>query len=119
MSKRDEVKELADRLWRLKTSLCRLPLSPIDRHRRIAGYKDTKRRREYFAAREALILANLGLAAELTKRYRRYHDHDDLEQESLVALMRAVDGFDPTRGICFSGFAQLTQPRVQYLCRSD
>lgn len=58
------------------------------------------------ALRDALISANLGLAHQLARRFaNRGEAHDDLVQVASLALVKAVDRFDPTRGTTFSSFA--------------
>jgi RNA polymerase sigma-B factor len=54
--------------------------------------------------REQLIEHHRPLAASLIRRIRCRWD-EDLEQVALVGLMKAVDRFDPTRGIGFPTFA--------------
>lgn len=59
--------------------------------------------------RNDLVLANQGLAVAFARRYRdRGVPAADLEQVALEALVRAVDRFDPHRGIRFSTFAGRT-----------
>jgi RNA polymerase sigma-B factor len=47
----------------------------------------------------------LPLARKLAGRYRNVEDIDELEQVAAIGLMKAVDRFDPERGIAFSSFA--------------
>ncbi|GIF76447.1 SigB/SigF/SigG family RNA polymerase sigma factor [Asanoa siamensis] len=58
------------------------------------------------AARERAIEAWLPLARHLA---RRYHNHgepaDDLVQTAAVGLIKAIDRFEPERGIEFTGYA--------------
>lgn len=61
-------------------------------------------------AREQFISANVRLVAAIAQRYasRRHDpgmDFDDLMQEGMIGLMRAVDRFDPQRGNRFSTHA--------------
>jgi len=56
--------------------------------------------------REALIERYLPLARHLARRYKRGNaELDDLNQVAAFALVKAVDRFDPDRGIAFSSFA--------------
>ncbi|MGW4465039.1 SigB/SigF/SigG family RNA polymerase sigma factor [Micromonospora sp. NPDC004704] len=56
--------------------------------------------------RDEVIRAFLPLARHLAARYSgRGEPLDDLVQTATVALIRAVDRFDPTFGIAFVGFA--------------
>jgi RNA polymerase sigma factor (sigma-70 family) len=59
------------------------------------------------SAREALILANLGLAVEIARRFRSPGmATDDLLQEAKLGLVRAADRFDPETHRCrFSSYA--------------
>jgi RNA polymerase sigma-B factor len=58
------------------------------------------------SAREDLIRRYLPLARNLALRYRRGPDPlDDLLQEAGLALVKAVDRFDPERGVPFSAYA--------------
>ncbi|MGH3728532.1 MAG: RNA polymerase sigma factor SigF [Micromonosporaceae bacterium] len=48
----------------------------------------------------------LPLAEHLAARFRnRGEPDDDLRQVAAVGLLKAIDGFDPTRGVDFSGYA--------------
>jgi RNA polymerase sigma-B factor len=61
------------------------------------------------AEREELITSNLGLANQLARRFlHRGEPLDDLVQVASVALVKAVDRFDPTRGVDFPAFATRT-----------
>ena len=57
-------------------------------------------------ARERMIERHLPLADSLTRRYRHTSEPlDDLVQVARIGLMKAVDRWDPDRGIAFSTFA--------------
>jgi RNA polymerase sigma-B factor len=57
-------------------------------------------------AREELVERYLGLARHLARRYQRAGvGLDDLEQVAGLALVRAIDAFDLTRGTRFSSYA--------------
>jgi RNA polymerase sigma-B factor len=57
-------------------------------------------------AREALVERFLPLARSLARRYRGGSEPlEDLEQVASLALVRAIDGFDPTRETAFSSYA--------------
>jgi RNA polymerase sigma-B factor len=62
------------------------------------------------AVRERVILAHLGLADRLAARYRGRPNTtgDDLRQTARVALIAAVDRYDPDRGTPFVPFAIAT-----------
>jgi RNA polymerase sigma-B factor len=56
--------------------------------------------------RDALIERFMPLARSLARRYRRGPEPlEDLEQVASLALLRAVEGFDPTRELAFSSYA--------------
>jgi RNA polymerase sigma-B factor len=58
------------------------------------------------AVRDELVLEFHDLARSLARRYRgRGEPIDDLEQVALLGLVKAVDRFDPDRGIAFPNFA--------------
>jgi len=57
-------------------------------------------------AREAAVARFLPLARSLARRYSGGSEPlEDLEQVACLALVRAVDGFDPTRGTAFTSYA--------------
>src|SRR5919108_717106 len=57
-------------------------------------------------AKLALAEANLRLVVSVAKRYaRRGLDMADLVQEGNLGLLRAIDGFEPERGVRFSTYA--------------
>jgi RNA polymerase sigma-B factor len=61
------------------------------------------------AIREELVQRNLPFAKRLAGRYRGASESfDDLLQVASLALVNAVDRFDPDRGIPFSAFASPT-----------
>ncbi|MFF5176467.1 SigB/SigF/SigG family RNA polymerase sigma factor [Micromonospora sp. NPDC000316] len=58
------------------------------------------------ALRDRTIEAWLPLTRHLARRYMgRGAPDDDLNQIAVVGLIKAVDHFDPTRGVDFSGYA--------------
>lgn len=51
----------------------------------------------------------MGLAIHIAKRYNvRAGRDDDIEQVAMLALVKAVDRFDPSRGVPFAAFAGRT-----------
>lgn len=72
---------------------------PDDRFHEFARTRDRDLRNE-------LILAHRDLARALARRYQgRGESADDLEQVALIGLVKAVERFDPERGVAFSTFA--------------
>src|SRR6187551_559393 len=58
------------------------------------------------AAKDEMIVSNLGLVHSLAARYTgRGAAFEDLVQEGTVGLMRAVERFDRRRGVRFSTYA--------------
>ena len=56
--------------------------------------------------RDHMVEQNLGLAYAMTKRFRcREVEWDDMRSEALLALVRAVEGFNPWWGYRFSTYA--------------
>lgn len=57
-------------------------------------------------ARGRFIEENIGLAHSCVRRYTgRGIDYDDLLQTACLGLVKAANGFDPSRGLCFSTYA--------------
>ena len=62
--------------------------------------------RRYQLIRTRLVEANLGLVYDLIGRNRFDSlDHDEMNSDGLMTLLRAVDTFDPWRGFRFSTYA--------------
>lgn len=58
------------------------------------------------AAREQLVHRYLPLAKHAARRFQgRNASFDDLFQVASYALLKAIDGFDPERGLAFSSYA--------------
>jgi RNA polymerase sigma-B factor len=56
--------------------------------------------------RDALVERFMPLARSLARRYRRGPEPlEDLEQVACLALVKAVEGFDPSRDLAFSSYA--------------
>ena len=71
-------------------------------HQLFLEYRRTKSRRD----RDALVERYLPLARNLARRYRRGAEPlEDLEQVAALALVKAVEGFDPARDVAFSSYA--------------
>src|SRR5690349_10960501 len=57
-------------------------------------------------AREQLVHRHLSLARKLATRYGRTQEpFEDLLQVASLGLLKAIDRFDPDRGIAFTSFA--------------
>lgn len=58
------------------------------------------------AVRELIVERNLALAASVAARYSRTSvPHEDRMQLACLSLVKAIDRFDPDRGVAFSSFA--------------
>jgi RNA polymerase sigma-B factor len=58
------------------------------------------------SAREALVNRHLSLARKIARRYSHTREpFDDLFQVASLGLLKAIDRFDPDRGLVFSSFA--------------
>ena len=55
--------------------------------------------------RDALVARFLPLASHLARRYHGGAEADDLQQVAALGLLKAIDRFDPERGIAFTSFA--------------
>jgi RNA polymerase sigma-B factor len=60
------------------------------------------------AVRDALIARFLPLALHLARRYPSGRESEDVVQVASLALVKAVDRFDPDRGAAFTSFATPT-----------
>ncbi|MDA0181898.1 SigB/SigF/SigG family RNA polymerase sigma factor [Solirubrobacter phytolaccae] len=59
-------------------------------------------------ALEALVARFLPLARHLARRYSSGSEREDVEQVAAVGLMKAIERFDPGRGLAFTSFAMPT-----------
>ncbi len=76
-----------------------------DLRRKFREYADTKDP----ALREELVTAHIGLAEYLARRFtNRGEPLDDLVQVAATGLIKAVDRFEPERGLEFSTYATHT-----------
>ena len=57
------------------------------------------------AGREAIVARYLPLACHLARGYRGRGDIDDLNQVASIGLLKAIERYDPDRGLAFSSFA--------------
>lgn len=56
--------------------------------------------------RDEVVQSNLGLVHACARRFvGRGIEYDDLFQAGCVGLVKAADGFEPERGLCFSTYA--------------
>src|SRR3954452_20944052 len=56
-------------------------------------------------ARRELVERFLPLAKRLARRYGAREEYDDLVQVASFALLKAIDRYDPGRGLAFSSYA--------------
>jgi len=55
--------------------------------------------------RDALVERFMPLARQLANRYAHEHDRDDLIQVASLGLLKAIQRYDPDRGLAFSSYA--------------
>jgi len=85
-----------------------LPISD-DERKRLRGRFDDYHRSGDPAVRDELVAAHLRLAVHLARRFsNRGVPLDDLIQVASLGLLKAVERFDPERGLEFSTFATPT-----------
>jgi RNA polymerase sigma-B factor len=60
------------------------------------------------ALRDELVRRHRGLAESIARRFRGRGEHEDLAQVASLALVKAVDRYDPGRGVPFAAFASTT-----------
>jgi RNA polymerase sigma-B factor len=76
--------------------------APLSDAQLLAQYAETRDP----VLRSALVERFMPLARSIAKRYRKAEEpFDDLLQVASLGLLKAVDRFDPARGIAFSSFA--------------
>jgi RNA polymerase sigma factor (sigma-70 family) len=79
----------------------------------LARIKSLKRRIRMF--REHLLLANIKLIASIARKHAdRDTDRDDLMSIGTVAVLEAIDAFEPERGNRFSTYATTTIRNAYY-----
>jgi len=94
-------RELGAELRRLKRLTRETPASLRRQLARVSALRE-----EHDAARRELAAGNLRLVISVAKRYRGMGvPFSDLIQEGNAGLMRAVDKFDPDRGVKFATYA--------------
>lgn len=80
-------------------------LDPQQLHQIFSSFRQSQDQ----ALREHLVLAHAPRAAALARRFaNRGEPVDDLVQVATIGLLKAVDRFDPTRGVQFSTYATAT-----------
>jgi RNA polymerase sigma-B factor len=56
-------------------------------------------------ARDEIVRRGIPLARRLASRYRTCGPYEDMTQVAAVGLIKAVDAFDPDRGVAFTSYA--------------
>src|SRR6185369_3109770 len=97
---RAEARDNFASYWREVT---RIPLLSATEQRELAiRYVATRSP----ALRDKLVTTNLRLVAKIAREFHaRPHEFSDLVQEGNAGLMRAVERFDPSRGVKLSSYA--------------
>ena len=91
-----------DAVGLLRRDLARHPLPGRDERHELAR----RAARGDDAARQAMVLTNMGLVFHFAQRYSgRGVEFSDLVQEGVFGLARAIERFDPDRGVQFSTYA--------------
>lgn len=76
-----------------------------ERHADVDQFREYQRTRDR-GVRDELVAEHTGLAAALARRMmHRGEPLEDLTQVAMVGLLKAVERFDPDRGVRFSSFA--------------
>ncbi len=81
--------------------------SPIPRARLAQRFARARRRRDR-ALRNELVLQFMPLARRIAREYYSPRHREDVEQVAYLALVKAIDGFDPARGNSFMTYAAPT-----------
>jgi RNA polymerase sporulation-specific sigma factor len=105
---RNEVKprEINETVAFAALHTCGYRASRQPRLSRVTGVERARWRRRRATIRDYIVESNRGLVYAAVARIRpAYSDLDDLRGEGLLALVRAVDWFDPWRGVRFSTYA--------------
>lgn len=104
----------------LKT--CAYHASRCGAHQSILGQERCAWGRRWKVIRDYLVERNFGLVyATLARFHTGRPDWDELRSEALFALVRAVGGFNPERGVRFSTYAcnAITHALIQAARRAD
>jgi RNA polymerase sigma-B factor len=88
--------------------MTRAPLAPRCRRGREHELFRRFRRTRERAVRDALVERFLPLALDLARRYPTGSEREDVQQVACLALVKAIDRFDPEAGTAFSSFATPT-----------
>ncbi|HSS11267.1 MAG TPA: SigB/SigF/SigG family RNA polymerase sigma factor [Acidimicrobiales bacterium] len=89
----------------MATTMAADPRERAELRSKFAEFAETRDRR----LRDELVEAHMGLAEYLARRFaNRGEPLDDLVQVGLLGLVKAVDRFDPNRGVEFSTYATHT-----------
>lgn len=71
------------------------------------------------AAIERLIMAYMRMPISGAKKYQGHAETDDLIQEGTIGLLRALETFDPTKGVRFGTYARAWLKERQMACSMD
>jgi RNA polymerase sigma-B factor len=81
------------------------PPRDLHAHDAVTRLFERYRERGEEADRDALVTRFLPLARSLSRRYAHGGEREDVEQVAALGLLKAIDRYDPSRGIAFTSFA--------------
>lgn len=91
--------------WRGRTDSAAQATPGLERDEEIALVRRFREQGDT-AARDILVKSHLRMARSFARHYARHGStFDDLVQEGSLALLRAVESFEPVRGVRFSTYA--------------
>lgn len=80
-------------------------LSPQEEQKLFAEYKQTKNPRIH----QKIVVAHIPLANAMARKMAKSNgfEYDDLAQEAIIGLYKALDNYDPEKGVYFGVYAKL------------
>ena len=92
------------------------PIAEDELHRLISAAQNGD-----FSAKEQLVANNLALVHSIVRRFADWgHDREDLFQVGCIGLLKAIEKFDFSYGVCFSTYAvPLIMGEIKRFLRDD